>query len=55
VISARSAIPTRRIPRISGPDLADRNFLVHYYWQAYYNQTMARPFKWTYQGKALSD
>ena len=22
---------------------------------AYYNQTMARPFKWTYQGKALAD
>jgi len=20
---------------------------------AYYNRTMARPFKWTYQGKAL--
>lgn len=22
---------------------------------AYYNQTMAKPFKWTYQGKALAD
>lgn len=21
---------------------------------AYYNRTMARPFKWTYQGKALT-
>jgi hypothetical protein len=21
----------------------------------YYNQTMARPFKWTYQAKALAD
>jgi len=21
---------------------------------AYYNQTMAKPFKWTYQGKALA-
>ena len=21
----------------------------------YYNQTMAKPFKWTYQGKALAD
>jgi len=22
---------------------------------AYYNRTMAKPFKWTYQGKALCD
>ena len=49
------SIPTRKLLRrasfASVEDLAARvpAFI------AYYNQTMAKPFEWTYQGKALAD
>jgi putative transposase len=41
----------RRASFISIDDLTDRVLA----FIDYYNQTMARPFKWTYQGKALTD
>jgi putative transposase len=41
----------QRASFISIDDLSDRVLA----FIDYYNQTMARPFKWTYQGKALAD
>jgi hypothetical protein len=40
----------RRSSFVSGEDLETKVLA----FIAYYNQTMARPFKWTYQGKALT-
>ncbi|MGH9157379.1 MAG: transposase [Acidimicrobiales bacterium] len=41
----------RRASFTSVADLTDRVLA----FIAYYNQTMAKPFRWTYQGKALAD
>ena len=46
--------PTHRIVRASFTSIDDLTARVLTFID-YYNQTMAKPFKWTYQGKALAD
>ena len=54
-ISIRPSILTRKLRRrASFTSVADLTARVLAF-IAYYNQTMARPIKWTYQGKALAD